>query len=127
MPKKKKCGKNSKSVNYEKRQLIEADIDGQVYGIIEKALGDRYFDVNCMDKKKRRCRVRSKRLKIQLQDYVIVALREFDDNNADIIHKYDHEEIKVLQEKNLLPASNILGSEKDTDIETIEEFDFEDI
>ena len=42
MPKKKK-GKNKKNshVNVEKRKLLEADLDGQVYGILDKALGSR--------------------------------------------------------------------------------------
>ena len=88
MLKKQKVGKNKKSssVNVEKLKLIEADLDGQVYSIIEKALYDRYFIVNCLDNTKRSCIVRKKRIKVKEGDCVIVVLRDFDDSNADIIN-----------------------------------------
>ena len=111
MPKKQKAGKNKKSsnMNAEKRKLIEADLDGQVYGIIEKVLGDRFFTVNCLDNTKRRCKVRQKRMKVKDGDCVIVALREFDDNNADIIYKYDSAEVRQLQKDGILPNSEVIG------------------
>ena len=133
MPKKKKCGKNTKSNkvhNIEKRKLIEADSDGQVYGLVEKVLGDRYFDVKCVDGMKRRCRVRSKRLKIQTQECVIVALRDFDPNNGDIIYKYNPDEVRELQKNNILPSVNIFGTVREDGPEKEDEEDgfiFEDI
>jgi initiation factor 1A len=131
MPKKKKCGKNTKSNtngHVEKRKLIEADLDGQIYGIVEKALGDRYFEVDCTDNKKRRCRVRSKRLKIQVQECVIVALRDFDDNNGDIIYRYNPDEVRSLQKEGILPGPEILGGIKEDGLEDVGDgFSFEDI
>ena len=77
MPKKVKARKNAKNKpNEEKRNLIEADLDNQVYGTIEKALGSRFFEVNCLDNKKRRCKVRKKRMKVKVNDTVIISLRE---------------------------------------------------
>ena len=64
-------------------------MNGQVYGIIEKTLGDRFFTVNCLDNIKRRCKVRQKRIKVKDGDCVIVSLRDYDDGNGDIIYKYD--------------------------------------
>ena len=132
MPKKQKAGKNKKSsnMNAEKRKLIEADLDGQVYGIIEKVLGDRFFTVNCLDNTKRRCKVRQKRMKVKDGDCVIVALREFDDNNADIIYKYDSAEVRQLQKDGILPNSEVIGVFNDEDKEKENDddgFDFEDI
>ena len=132
MPKKQKAGKNKKSsnMNAEKRKLIEADLDGQVYGIIEKVLGDRFFTVNCLDNTKRRCKVRQKRMKVKDGDCVIVALREFDDNNADIIYKYDSAEVRQLQKDGILPNSEVIGVFNDEDKEkenNDDGFDFEDI
>jgi translation initiation factor 1A len=132
MPKKQKAGKNKKSsnMNAEKRKLIEADLDGQVYGIIEKVLGDRFFTVNCLDNTKRRCKVRQKRMKVKDGDCVIVALREFDDNNADIIYKYDSSEVRQLQKDGILPNSEVIGVFNDEDKEKENDddgFDFEDI
>lgn len=129
MPKKQKAGKNKKSssVNVEKRKLIEADLDGQVYGIIEKALGDRYFTVNCLDNMKRRCRVRQKRIKVKEGDCVIVALRDFDDHNADIIYKYDSVEVRQLQKDGILPDSEVIGAFNDEKENDDDGFLFEDI
>lgn len=131
MPKKKKAGKNKKNSNSnaEKRKLIEADLDGQVYGILEKELGNRFFTVNCLDNRKRRCKVRKKRMKVKEGDCVIVALRDFDDNNADIIHKYDSDEVRQLQKDGILPGSEVIGVFNDENAEVCEEdgFMFEDI
>ena len=130
MPQKKK-GKNTKSKgsNIEKRKLIEADLDGQVYGILEKALGSRFFTVNCLDNMKRRCKVRQKRMKCNEGDCVIISLRDFDDQNADIIYKYDDSEFRQLQKMGVLPDSNAIGSNKDPELDELDEvgFDFDDI
>lgn len=130
MPKKKKCGKNTKSKgsNIEKRKLIEADLDGQVYGIIEKALGDRFFTVNCLDNTIRRCRVRSKRMRIKTGECVIIALRDFDEFNADIIYRYDADETRQLQRMCVIPGADIIGAfDKDTTEPEDDGFIFEDI
>jgi translation initiation factor 1A len=115
MPKKKKAGKNSKNKgdNVEKRKLVEADINGQVYGFVETALGSRFFSVNCMDNIVRRCRVRSKRLRIKKGDCLIIALRDFDDGNADIIYRYDSDEVRQLQKMDLIPKSEVIGLTND--------------
>jgi len=132
MPKKKKAGKNQKNNNgpVEKRKLIEADLNGQVYGILEKALGNRFFDVNCMDNTKRRCKVRKKRMKVKCGDCVIISLRNFDDKNADVIYKYDAEEVRALQKKGILPGSDVIGVIKDDGDDDSEDelgFTFDDI
>jgi len=128
MPKKNKTKKNTKNSNsnVEKRLIIEADINGQVYGIIEKALGNRFFNVNCFDNVKRRCKIRKKRTKVDEGDCVIVSLRNFDDNNADIIHKYNSDEITYLQSVGLLPMFDITtNSSKDDNENNV--FNFEEI
>jgi initiation factor 1A len=130
MAKNKKCGKNTKSKgdNIEKRKLLEADLDGQVYGIVETALGSRFFTVNCLDSVTRRCRVRSKRMRINKGDCIIVALRDFDEANGDIIHKYDSEEVRKLQRNGIIPNSDVIGVIKDEDeVEEEDAFVFEDI
>ena len=125
MPKKNK-GKKKKP-DEEKRAILYADLDGQVYGIVEKALGSRYFDVKCLDNKMRRCRIRKKRIKIKLNDVVIVSLRDFDDKNGDIIYKYDLDETRILQKEGILPSSSFtfVNNNMDDDIEV--GFDFESI
>lgn len=130
MPKKKKAGKNTKSKNVVevKRNLIEPDLNCQVFGILTKTLGSRFFDVNCLDGKQRRCKVRNKRLRVKQDDVVIISLREFDDKNADIIYKYNSEEVRELQRIGSLPSGESLGIKLDeNDIEEDCAFDFEDI
>lgn len=130
MPKKKKAGKNTKSKNIteEKRNLIEPDLSCQVFGILTKTLGSRFFDVNCLDGKQRRCRVRNKRLRVKQDDVVIISLREFDDKNADIIYKYNSEEVRELQRIGSLPSGESLGIKYDeNDNEDDCTFDFDDI
>jgi len=129
MPKKKKAGKNTKSfgVATEKRKLIEADVDGQVYGILEKALGCGFFEVNCLDDVKRRCKARSKRLKVNSGDYVIVSIREFDDKTSDIIYKYEDDEVRKLQNLGILP-SDVQENIEENELENAKkEFDFNNI
>ena len=110
MPKKTKAKKNQKNRGVaEKRQLVEADLDGQVYGILEKALGSRFFDVKCLDGIKRRCKVRKKRMRVNIGDCVIISLRDFDDQNADVIYKYDSGEVRDLQRSGVLPSSSDVG------------------
>lgn len=130
MPKKKKCGKNTKSKgsNVEKRQLLEADLDGQVYGFVENDLGSRYFAVKCLDSVTRRCRVRTKRMRISKGDCIIVALRDFDTNNADIIYKYDADEVRQLQKNGILPGSEFIVACYDNKEQNEDDgFVFEDI
>ena len=130
MPKKKKAGKNTKSKNVVevKRGLIEPDLSCQVFGILTKTLGSRFFDVNCLDGKQRRCKVRNKRLRVKQDDVVIISLREFDDKNADIIYKYNSEEVRELQRIGSLPSGESLGIKLDeNDIEDDCAFDFEEL
>ena len=128
MPKKKKAGKNrkTKGVLREKRKLVEPDLDCQVFGVLEKALGSRFFDVKCLDGQMRRCKVRNKRMKVKKDDVVIVSLREFDDKNADIIYRYNSEEVRELQRNGSLPSRgdiSIKNESKDNEDDCAFEFD----
>lgn len=129
MPKKTKRGKNKKY--QETRKFIYADTIGQVYGYCEKALGNRFFNVVCNDSKTRRCKVRNRRMRVNPQDIVIVSLRDFDDKNGDIIHKYKDEEIRLLKKENLIPEefSNIdkSGDVSALDREASTGFSFDDL
>ena len=133
MPKKKKAGKNSKNkkgYTQETRALIEPDMDGQVFGILEKALGNRFFDVNCLDGKTRRCKVRNRRLKVEVGNVTIVSLRDFDDKNADVIYKYLPDEVRELRRLQLLPSLDSFGGEGNNGLDSEEDecaFDFDAI
>lgn len=117
-----------KKTQLTKRKLEYADLEGQVYGVIEKILGNRFFDVKCLDNKMRRCKVRKKRMKIKQDDVVIVSLREFDDINADIVHRYDSEEVRSLQKEGILPSKDFVNVSEDV-VDEVDDggFIFEDI
>ena len=130
MPKKTKGGKKKKpSGDGTKRSLIYADIDGQVYGIIEKELGGRFFEVKCLDNVMRRCKVRKKRLKIKQYDVVIISLRDFDDKNADVIYCYDSDEVRILQKEGVIPTTDFVNVsfEETTAMDEDGGFEFEEI
>lgn len=134
MPKSKKSTKNSKNLRKKenvKRKIVYADDMGQVYGVVEKKLGGKAFEVLCSDGKTRRCYVRSKRMRIHLQQCVIISLREFltKDNTGDIIHTY------TPDEKNHLLKIGKLGELKQNEEDEVgivfenefEDLDFDDI
>ena len=85
--------------------------------------------MNCLDNTKRRCKVRQKRMRCSEGDCVIISLRDFDDENADVIYKYDADEVRQLQKMGVLPDANVIGTFKDEDGEAEEDdgFVFEDI
>ncbi|EAY01256.1 Eukaryotic initiation factor 1A family protein [Trichomonas vaginalis G3] len=79
-------------------ELILAE-EMQVYGQVARSLGDKRFECICNDHKVRICKVRGKfrgRLFINQGDYLLIALREEEDDKADIIHKYTTDEAHEL-------------------------------
>lgn len=103
MPKTKKGGKKSGRKRSEdggdKRQCPFATED-QVYGVVDKLLGDRRVAVKCIDGVERLGKIRgamAKRVWIARGDTVLVALRSFQDPKGDIIYRYAPEEVSTLR------------------------------
>lgn len=97
--KKAKKAKNSAPIRF-KQPLLIADQD-QSYGQVEKVLGDMRCSVLCKDGVERICRIRGKfkrRVWISNGDVVLVALRDFEDEKGDIIHKYMPDDIQSLED-----------------------------
>ena len=83
------------------RQLPELiNEEGQEYAKVTTLLGNRRVTLDCMDGKKRLGRIRGnmkkKRIFINKDDYVLVGLRDFQDEKADVLDKYTEQEIKKL-------------------------------
>ena len=81
----------------------------EIIGIIEQRLGGNKMSVNCLDEKKRNCRVpgRLKRsLWLRPDDVVIIEPWELDNNKGDVIFKYNKNQIEWLK------RNNYLGTEK---------------
>lgn len=97
--KNKKRGKNTKAKTFgQKRDIIFAE-DDQIYATVTKMLGNCRVMANCSDGKERLCHIRGKlkkRIWIREGSVVLLGLREFEDDKADIIHVYMPDEIKKL-------------------------------
>ena len=108
MPKNKLGGnkaKRAKGGEKEKRELIFKE-DGQEYGQVQRMLGNGRCEVSCFDGTKRLCHIRGKlrkRVWIGVGDIVLLGLREFQDQKADIILKYDGDEARSLKTYGELP------------------------
>merc|ERR1712100_714406 len=103
--KSKRKGKNSGHEG-SKRQLI-MKVEGQEYAQVTKILGNCRVHCTCFDGVDRLCHVRGKfrrRVWINRDDIVLVGLRDYQDDKADIIHRYTLEEARTLKSLGELPA-----------------------
>lgn len=125
MPKRKKGGQRKKRSPM-KRELEYKD-DGQEYAQVLRMLGNSRCEVQCMDGISRLAHIRGKMKNtvwIGISDYVLVGLREFQDEKCDIIQKYTDEEVRALRAYGELPEHTLQNNEGD-DEEC--NFDFDDI
>eukprot|EP01036_Dinobryon_divergens_P022340 gene22340-30585_t len=113
MPKNKgKGGKNYKKGKKrdegESRRELEFKEDGQEYAQVLRMLGDGRVALQCYDDVARTGLIRGtmrRRVWINTGDIVLIGLREFQPDRADVIHKYTTEEARNLQAFGELPAS----------------------
>merc|ERR1711982_197015 len=82
-------------------------VEGQEYAQVTKILGNCRVSAYCFDGVERLCHVRGKfrrRVWINRDDIVLVGLRDYQDDKADIIHRYSPEEARTLKMLKELPA-----------------------
>lgn len=134
-----KGGKYYKKIKHEEnnnRELIFKE-EEQEYAIVEKILGGCKFDVKTIDGKIWRCSIRGKMVKkdwVSRNDIVLISLREYQkDNIADIIHKYNPNEVRQLKKYGHLPENFTANNDGETqeDVDSDDEgnvtFEIEDI
>tara|TARA_Y100001970_G_C13857942_1_gene662647 strand:- start:19 stop:696 length:678 start_codon:yes stop_codon:yes gene_type:complete len=105
MPKNKGKGgkkfKKFKKGNNDKRDFVckmEHEYHGQMYAKVTKMLGNGRLRAICDDGKTRLCSIRGKLRKrkgsnmISVEDIILVCIRPFNTDLADVLHKYNHEE-----------------------------------
>ena len=110
MPKNKgKGGKNrrrGKNENEsEKRELVFKEY-GQEYAQVTKMLGCGRLEAMCFDGVRRLCHIRGKLRKkvwINTSDIILIGLRDYQDNKADVILKYNPDEARSLKAYGELP------------------------
>jgi translation initiation factor 1A len=140
MPKTKgKGGKNVKKGKKregdgERRELLFRE-DGQEYAQVLRMLGDGRLALACYDNKPRVGLIRGtmrKRVWIVTGDIVLIGLREFQHDKADVIHKYTTDEARKLIEYKELPSNarinqTAIDMAQDNDDGEDLDFEFEDI
>ena len=98
--KNKKKGKNQKSRgNTTNRELLFAE-ESQLYATVEKLLGNCRLTAKCSDGLDRLCHIRGKmkrRVWIKEGSVILIGLREFEDDKADVIHCYSDDEVRPLK------------------------------
>jgi len=118
MPKNKgKGGKNRRRGKNEnddvKRELVLAET-GQAYAQVVKMLGNGRLEAMCFDNVKRLCHIRGKLRKkvwINTTDIILIGLRDFQDEKADVILKYTADEARTLKSKGEIPENvNIMDT-----------------
>lgn len=129
--KNRKRGKNENEE--EKRELVYKE-DGQEYAQVIRMLGNGRLEAQCIDGKKRLCHIRGKMRKkvwVAQGDIVLLGLRDYQDEKADVIMKYTADEARVLKQYGELPEHIRIN---DTDVmfegedkENQEFFDFDDV
>ncbi|CAJ0953494.1 unnamed protein product, partial [Mesorhabditis belari] len=122
MPKNKgKGGKNRRRGKNEndvmKRELQRKD-PGQEYAQVMKILGNGRLLAFCFDGKQRLCHIRGKLRKkvwINTGDIILLGLRDYQDDKADVILKYNPDEARQLKSCGELPDNAKLneGDEQD--------------
>lgn len=79
--------------------------NGEEYGLVTKMLGNRRISVLCNDGKNRIASIPGKFKKkvwINMDDIVLLNIREYQDDKADVIYKYAPHEVRILIKKNEL-------------------------
>ena len=101
--------RNGKKKTPKHRVLFEPD-DDQKYAIVQEIMGNGRVKVLCDDNKIRMGRIRGSMRKcgnkvlIERGDMVIVAMRDFEDDKVDVIHKYNYDEGTYLAKEGDLPS-----------------------
>lgn len=120
MAKKGKGGKNKRKARnnaFFKRELIFKE-EGQEYAQVLRMLGNGRVEAYCFDGVKRLCTIRGqmrRRVWINAEDIVLLGLREYQDEKADIILKYTSNEVRSLKTYGELPESLKHNEDDDDD------------
>lgn len=116
---------------------LQLKVEGTEYAQVVKMLGGGRVDAKCFsDGVVRQCTIcgrMRKKVWISMGDIVLISLRDFQDNKADVVHKYAPDESRQLKNIGEIP-SNIrvnevadVGVEEADDEEETDDFDFDAI
>ncbi|EME28822.1 Eukaryotic translation initiation factor 1A [Galdieria sulphuraria] len=133
MPKNKgKGGKNrrrGKNDNEEEKRELVMKEEGQEYAQVTRMLGNGRCEALCFDGTRRLCHIRGKMRKkvwINSGDIVLIGLRDYQDEKADIILKYNPDEARALKAQGEIPDTTKINEEEGEEGEEVT-FDFDDV
>ena len=89
--------KNVKEITYKNLYLKD---EGQMYGYVEQLVGNNRLFAICCDGKKMLCHIRGKMVKrvwIKTGDIILLSLRDFQMNRADVLHRYTDDDVSKLK------------------------------
>ena len=116
MPNKK--GKNGTSgrARTEERRELPMKGDGAEYAQIVRVLGDGRVESKAMDGQTRLATIRGsiyRRTRLAAGDWVLIGIREFQPDRADVLLKYTEDEVRQLRSLGLI--ENLVASIEKTD------------
>lgn len=132
MVKRRKPKRRNKKIRPTHREFQFKDGDFQEYGTVTKVLGDNRFECNCLDSKPRICKLRM-RIKERIVPgmYVLVSIREDNDDKGDIIYVYSSDHVKILRKNGEINVEHIESEEELIEFEeeeqSEEDVDFNEI
>ena len=106
-----KKGQNTEGI----RELVFKE-EGQEYAQITRMLGNGRLEAYCFDGKTRLCHIRGqmqKKVWMVVNDVILVSLREYEENKADVIKKYNQDEIYQLKKLKEIPEQLQTEEEKE--------------
>jgi translation initiation factor 1A len=92
-------------------------------------LGNGRCEALCFDGTRRLCHIRGKMRKkvwINAGDIVLIGLRDYQDEKADIILKYNPDEARALKSQGEIPDTTKINEEEGEEGEEVT-FDFDDV
>ena len=105
---------------------------GQEYALTLRMLGNGRLEAYCFsDQKKRLCHIRGKLRKkvwVNVGDVILLGLREYQDEKADVIMRYTPEEARALRKYNEIPDTTDIAVDDEGYVEQQDEcaFEFDD-
>lgn len=118
-----KFRRSKKFGGFREKDLLEKG-QGQKYGKLIKALGNRRFDCLCDDGVTRAARVPGSftgRYYFHVDDWVLCSIRSFEQHKCDLLHRYHDEHVRLLSSKGDLDTINAIVSDNPPDDDYIEE------
>ena len=102
----KKFKRGKKNVN-EKSAIIFAEDGGEEYAKVTKLLGNGRIHAVLKDKTEKLCiipgRFKRKKIRVQLGNIILICVRDYQPDKADILFLYNDSQIEILSKSNHIP------------------------